>query len=50
MNTNDPKDRLVVLNEEMDMVWGIRMSDPLWYMHNERGYFKLNINEDLGNP
>ena len=32
------------------MVWGIRLSDHLWSMHNERGYFSLNINEDLGNP
>ena len=32
------------------MVWGIRLSDSWWSMHNERGYFKLNINEDLGNP
>lgn len=32
------------------MIWGIRLSDHLWSMHNERGYFNLNINEDLGNP
>ena len=50
LDTGDTADDYVIkLGEEMEMIWGIRVTDSRWYGHDFRGTWDLMIDETTGN-